>query len=580
MRRAFRLAALAGLGLAACSVAPPLGVREDPELEHLGGLLLSSGRSVRVPALAVGPVTRSYVDPREAVYGPEQGALAGPLDRKRPEDGASAPREEEDAESQHAWTKPPLEAARLQQRIADLLSWSLCEGKPLPTIDAGSLASIGSSSRPRLCAAADKKRAQLLVQVDVTENRVSWVSRELWWWLDLLLLWGGGVLPVVLVPDEVYEARITARLTIVHARTGVVVVQREYTGAERRTLNSPQRGLSISGLFGLHPFSLSPDEDGYGKAYEALGHHALKALEREIASGLRRSLPEAFERPEVRKLLRDGTEATARTYAIVVGHDGPRVVEPRPPLRFARNDAETVAAWLIESGTAQSRDHLHVLVDEDATPDRICESVKDLAPQLLGLDRLLFYCAGYGRTDAAGRPVLVLGGGKGELPLATLARELEKALITEGQNPRVVFLLDCSFGPQTGRGRTYRSENEQGGPPPPQPITYLDVLGNKAYGWCVIAAAGPAETAYEIVDAQTESARHGFFTACLVDALRGRADVAPRDGVVKTDELIAYLAERVPEAVKAVEGVEQNPERRGAEDPIVLGFARERAQER
>lgn len=563
MRRALAASVLAATALlAGCRVAPPVPLEQDPEVAALAAAPPGDPRSGALPGvrLALGPVSESY---RVKGIIPFAGTAAVA--------SGSGVRE---GEAVYAWATPPGDPDELQRHFARLLGLALRRAPgDLPTIGRGSVPAPAPGEDPDAarravegaeCDAADQLHAPLLVHVDVLENRVRWVRREaLLWVADLVLLWGGGVVPVLFVPDEAYEATVRVRVTVVHARTRERVFVGEYAGTASRDLNTFQRGVTISGLVGLHPWFLDPERGDYQDAQEALFPHALRDLDTRIARALPRALEEALDVPEVRTLVRDGTPATARTYAVVVGHNGPRATRPRPPLRFAENDAREVAEALVRSGVVGSREHLRVLTDEHATRAEILAAVRELVPWALGLDRVVVSYAGYGRTNEAGEPVLVLGGGDEALPVADLARCVGEAAVA-AQRPRVVFLLDTSFGREPA-GRSYRSADDPGGPEPAA-ATYLEPLANRALGWSVIVAAGPSESSYEI-DARTPGSRHGFFTHRLLAALGGGAE---RDGVLATDALASYLAELVPEDVRPALQAEQNPERRGLEEPTIL----------
>jgi hypothetical protein len=541
-------------------VDPPAALEKDPDYAKLGQPLQTEAwRADKAPLLAVGPIAMSYARPREALYG-DIGPDGAPIASA----SLLAKRRELEADLPNTWWDPPINKGELQARIANLVRWSLYDG----TAEVPKLAELGTDlesvppRRAALCELSDRARAPLVLHVDLVENRISWVRRDgLIWWLDFGLLWGGGIVPMVLVPDEVYEASVTARVTVVHARSGEVIFQQLCTGSYSQSLNNPQRGWSLSALLGLHDFFLSPGDGDYGKAYEALRPFAFKALEASIVAALRQSLPEQVDRH--RTIIREGTEASSRVYAIVVGHCGPGAVKPRPPLRYAEKDAESVAEVLRRA--AARPDHVQLLTGDHATKKQILEKLADFAPQLLKLDRLVFYFSGYGRTDGNGTPTLVLD--DGDLSVDELSRAFTKELVEKGRNrPAVVFLLDTSFGTES-RGRNYRGQDDTQARAP-EASTFLDALGNKDLGWCVIAAAEPREAAFEI-DARTKAAEHGYFTQRLISGLEGDADTT-QDGAVTTEELITYLRERVPEDARPAVDAEQVPIRRGTQTALVL----------
>jgi hypothetical protein len=531
--------------VAGCTVDQPIPLEKDPEFAALGKPLSEDARWTpqRAPLLAVAPVRTAYMQ-------------AGPA------------KTADDEDLPYSWDKPPLDTTKLQKRLARIASWSLYGNeREVPLVDHAALGA--DSSRERVCEEADRLGAQLILQLDVTHARVAWVRRDgIWWWGNLALFWIAGVVPVVFIPDEIFQVDLQAELAVIHARSGKVLLQSPISGRYERSLNDAQRGFTITGLFWLDPYFLNAESGDYRPAYDMLLPHALKDLGRAAATELRRALPEVLQAPKHRKLLQEGTETSARTYAIVIGHNGPRAVEPRPPLRHAETDAEALAAALTESQTVKP-EHLRLLVNEDATPDRVRGALDELGPLLLKRDRLLVYFAGYGRTNDAGKPYLVLG--KQNLPVATLSAECARTTVELGNGPQIVFVLDTSFG-ALARGRNYRSAKDPGGPAP-DARSYLSSLGRKALRWTVIAAAGPNETAFEI-DSRAEESRHGFFSQRLLSGLKGEADTSPKDGVVRSDELYDYLLERVPEDVRPFEETEQTPDRRGTEEPAVVGHVR------
>ncbi len=529
------LLGLALLLLPACSVAPPVELEQDPAVVATPGDARPPYAGLR---LAVAPVAASYL------------RSSGPA-----------------AEGTYGWEKPPLDADALQDHFARLIRHSLGAGTAVAGLGRGSIAPVSSGSlEAATCDAADQMNASLVVHLDVLENRVAWKSRRLALWVPgLVLLWGGGILPVVFFPDEEYEAHVKVRLTVVHSRTRERLFQGEYAGTVEMPLNTFQRGLSISGLIGLHPYFLSAEGGDYEAAHEALFPHALRDLDQKLARALPKALGEALAVPENVKLVHEGTAKTARTYAVVVGHNGPKTTRPRPPLRFAGNDAEVVADTLLRTGVVATKDELRVLSDDGAvraTRADVLAAIDELVGRMLGLDRLVFYYSGYGRTTQAGEPVLVLGGEDDALSVTELAERASRSVLA-GRKPRVVFLLDTSFGAEAA-GRNYRATDEQASTA--SPATYLEPLANRSLGWTVIAAAGPQEAAFEI-DARSPASRHGFFTQRLLAALTERPDA------LTTDDLARYLTELVPEDVRAAQQAEQTPEKRGIDEPVLLRAA-------
>ncbi len=143
---------------------------------------------------------------------------------------------------------------------------------------------------------------------------------------------------------------LRASVAVVHARSGRALLERTFVARDEQALNDPQRGWDLGGFFFLHPYTLDDDDLAY--VYEALYPHAEKDLERQVTAWLRDALPARLREPAVRALIDQGDPALARTFALVVGADGPQVrsLDRPPPLAAAERDAAEVARLLGASG--------------------------------------------------------------------------------------------------------------------------------------------------------------------------------------------------------------------------------------
>ena len=82
---------------------------------------------------------------------------------------------------------------------------------------------------------------------------------------------------------------------------------------------------------------------------------------------------------------------------------------------------------------------------------------------------------------------------------------------------------------------------------------FLEEMKSIPSGIGFLSAAGQLESAMEADE------YGGIFTHCLLEALRGNADVAPSDGVVTFGEVYTYLQKVVPEFTEKLSGKRQNP---------------------
>lgn len=507
---ALRLSLLAALTLSAlgCSVTPPPPLEDDPEHAGLA--------SEEIPiTLAVAPVRLPNSK------GPSEFASLSPLDSQVvfPDLRATWPEREYASERSIA-----LDAPQLQRRLSRVGKWAL---------GASEVSLLGASGSDGLLPpeAAGLSDPDLLVELELLRTRCSWVERDgLWWWGNLFCFWGLGALPVVFVPDEVYALELEARLTVVEARSRKLLLRENLAVSHEDSLNHPQRGWSVGGIFWLHPYTL--DEEDFQGVAGALWPGAARALEVAIAKRLRRSL-----RPQLETLLpeiRSGALGP-RTLALVVGVDGPSAewdFDRPPPLVGAVKDAEQVAGYLRETGVEAT-----LLTGGDATGAQIRAALAGLGGRLRARDRLIVYFAGFGRTDREGLPAWVVA--DGPLRLRGLADDLA-ARITKGAS--VDWVSDASFGLR-GQGRTY-----PGGVALARSSLGVLVKGRP---WRLLCAARPEQTAIE----RSARGEGGLLTEWLLAASAGAGDTN-NDGQLSLREAWRFLARWVPPEARALGSVQ------------------------
>lgn len=521
------------LPLAACSVSPPTPVEADGELARL--VLPADARPQL--KLAIAPIAATGLGMSAPVF--DEGVA--PLDTSDALAVRQPLQDQRLPEREYGWDDglKQVDLARLQARSAELIGWSLLAETPL-TI-AGGQTSLGADA---LLEAAEASGADLLLSLDVRQVRSAWVERDgFMWWFDLFMFYGPGIYPIVFVPDEVYEVAALVRAQVVHVRSGRVLLERDLLGSHVDSLNDPQRGWSLGGLLFLHPYTL--DEDDYQTVFEALWPHAEKQLETALLGWLSAELPARLAAAEVQDLIKLGDARRTRTLALAIGAPGPRVIDAKldrpPPLAGATTDAEAFAALLRESGEVARADQLVLLTGEQASGERALAAVAGLGKKMLGRDRLVIYCAGYGGFDASGRAVLHLEGG--EVTLEALAGAVAKAVPAESQ---VVWVLDTSFGGEGGR--TWPSA------PVADPTVAVKPL--RRPHWQALLASHPKHPAVE------GERPGGAFTAALLAGAKGAAD-ADGNGSVTLVELEKYLVTWVTPEVKERLGATQRPQRIG-----------------
>ncbi len=542
------LAALATL-LAGCSVAPPAELAQDPELAPLAGA--ADLRGARL-AVALPTLGRDLGGSRPGEPLPADGlGTVAPVTTARgaasglePRYGWRAPRPPEGwvpaAAREVAWSPDAAGLEGVRRALHD----GLVAAAGHALAGGGSPARVGPVGPLELAAVQDREgeaAPDLVLALDVRAVHAAWVDRGALWWLDAGLFWIGGVLPIVFVPDETFEVALLGQLELVDARSGRVLRSAPIVARAEDTLNDPQRGWSLSGLLFLYPWTLEPED--LEPVWEALWPHARREVERAAARFLVEAsrgdltAPAPAEAPAGPA----GADPAAakptlrgRTFALVIGHDGPPPLEGGPaPLQGAVVDARALARHLDRSDVNDPA-RLTLLTGAAATPEAVLDAVAALGRAVGPEDRLVVAYAGYGATDLGGAPALVLG--ERPLPLRALADAAAKHV-----RGAVVWVLDTSF--QGAGGRTYPGAPGRGDP--------LAALARPRWG--ALAACGPGEVATELGDRPG-----GAFTTRLLAGLAGAAD-ADGDGAVDLREAETYLRTWLPAEVRERVGAAQTP---------------------
>lgn len=224
---------------------------------------------------------------------------------------------------------------------------------------------------------------------------------------------------------------------------------------------------------------------------------------------------------------------------------------PRP--RFAAADARTFGK-LVEEKIEPSERHVRMLLDEQATRDRILDVIgRDLARSVEWDDIVLIYFAGMGAVETIGGPAdasrYLLARDSQMDRLYATAIDVEKELSSWKSlfvRPKltVIFLDACFSGVEGGRTvdgpalRRLRKDKRHA-----ISLKKLDV----GKGFCIIAACEEEQGAFE-----DEHFQHGIFTYYLLEALTRESPGQ------KTVSLFAVYDE-VADAVKEHTGGDQTP---------------------
>lgn len=239
-------------------------------------------------------------------------------------------------------------------------------------------------------------------------------------------------------------------------------------------------------------------------------------------------------------------------WAVVVGVSeyGNRSI---PSLKFADRDAEAVAAFLQSpEGGGFDKDHMRILINEDATLPNLREAMIDFLQQAIDKDLVLIYFAGHGAPDPT-RPqnlyLLTHDTDPNRLGITAFPMwDIQTVITRQIQAKKVVVLSDaCHSGgisvDVATRGLDVTESN---------PINqYLAELARAKDGMVVFTASAAGEVSQEFPDLG-----HGVFTYYLLEGLKGSADLN-NDHLVTINELMGYVEEQVKRKTRGA----QNPTR-------------------
>jgi hypothetical protein len=209
-----------------------------------------------------------------------------------------------------------------------------------------------------------------------------------------------------------------------------------------------------------------------------------------------------------------------RSWAVVIGIDRYR---HWPGLSYAVNDADRVAARLRAIGF----DPIISLRDDEATAEGITEVWRRLAAQTAADDRVLFFFAGHGQTDAGpdGEQVgylIPVDGHMQDYDRTALSMAGLRRMSRDVPAKHILFVIDACYS-----GLMLLRAGRQGVLPAWLSKPVRQVL-----------AAGRAG------DRVAEEGGHGIFTRLFLEALDGYGDV-DGDGIITASEVGVYVNPRV-----------------------------------
>jgi uncharacterized caspase-like protein len=204
---------------------------------------------------------------------------------------------------------------------------------------------------------------------------------------------------------------------------------------------------------------------------------------------------------------------------------------------------------------------LRTLYDEEASRTAILEELEELSSVITPEDVFIFYYAGHG-SMVDNRFFFIPSESARLYDLKALQNEAVEATLLQDKFKNIkalkqLIIMDaCQSGGSVELLATRGASEEKA-------IAQL----SRSAGIHVMASAGSEQFATEV-----SALGHGLFTYVLIEALRGAADGAPKDGKVTIYELKSYIDDQVPEMTHRLKGKPQYPYTfsRGQDFPIIF----------
>jgi uncharacterized caspase-like protein len=246
-------------------------------------------------------------------------------------------------------------------------------------------------------------------------------------------------------------------------------------------------------------------------------------------------------------------------WAVVIGvssYEDSRI----PSLRYASRDAQAFHHWLVSPGGGRfAPSKTRLLVDRDATNERIKDALFNWLKQALEEDVVVIFFAGHGSPESPNAPqnlYLLPHNSKYDNIAVTgfPMWDIETALKRFIRAKRVVIIADACHAAGVGQAFdvTLRADR---GLLVNQINSGLQSLTEISEGVCVISASRDREFSAE---GREWGGGHGVFSYYLIEGLKGSADF-DQSGSVSVGEITVYVSQQVRRAT------------RNAQNPIVAG---------
>ena len=260
-------------------------------------------------------------------------------------------------------------------------------------------------------------------------------------------------------------------------------------------------------------------------------------------------------------------------YAAVIGLN--RYQTPGINLKYAKNDAQAFASYMVENMGLEPGKNLFELYDDQAT----LRGIKSLLGKKLHEaannpeDTVYIYFAGHGAPeqdasakdmDKISKYLLSYDAEPSDLFGTAMPMDEIAKILSRLNADRVFFILDACYSGDVG-GRTMVAKNMRSAQ------LSEDFLNRMAQGKgrIILTSSSPNETSQE-----DDALQHGYFTYYLIKGLKGGADTNG-DGVIDIHALSHYLNKTVPTKTNG----KQHPVLKGeTEGQVVIGKVRKDQQ--
>ncbi|GAG29552.1 unnamed protein product, partial [marine sediment metagenome] len=229
----------------------------------------------------------------------------------------------------------------------------------------------------------------LLILLEPLKSQVAFEGRNLLWWPNLLL-WAALWFPATLVPDEVYSAEIEFRIRLFDVRGMKELGSYTVSTKSERWLDDFSRGYLPWGTV-LLPLGL--EKENFAMASEMVTPLAVHRAKLNCLDKVLGDLRRTIEAPAFRGRL---TPRRRKKLALIVGIG--RYADPGiRKLKFARRDAENFHRFLTRRSPSPGDWETRLLLDGDATKEKILNVLEEFAAQSLqDDDSILLYFSCFG----------------------------------------------------------------------------------------------------------------------------------------------------------------------------------------